>query len=151
MGIIQDRQGRHFVDDCREMFWINGPDDNCYLSEQRQWRTGLTLLETLEWKQCSPTGRISQKFPSVVDACNAFEENKILWERDDQLRRMGDEMERHRSTMNYRPTSMKVAELKGSPVRIPPWIKAASISDASFQAPRCLWPEPRRSVSLPSS
>ncbi len=151
MGIIQERKERHFVDDSNQIFWINGPDENCYLSEQRQWRTGLTLSETLEWKQCSPTGRISQKFSSVLEACNAFEENKILWQRDDRLRRMGDEMERHRSPINYRPTSMKVAELKGEPVRIPPWIKAESNSESSFQAPRCLWPEPRKSVSLPTT
>ena len=81
MPFIRERKGRHFLDESGGMFWINGPDDACYLSEQRQWRKGLTLLEVVEWKQCSPTGKISQKFPSVVEVCKAYEENTILWRR----------------------------------------------------------------------
>ena len=47
MARIQDRNDRHFIDENGQMFWINGPDNCCYLSEQRQWRSGLSFLEVL--------------------------------------------------------------------------------------------------------
>jgi len=147
MALIRERKGRHFLDENGRMFWINGPDDACYLSEQRQWREGLTLLEVVEWKQCSPTGKVSQKFQSVIEVCKAYEQNTIFWKSDDHLRRMGDEMERHRSTSNYRPTYMKMAELEGSPIRVPPWIEESEENQSliTFKAPRCLWPGPKQS------
>ena len=78
MARIRERKDRHFIDDRGQMFWINGPDDACYLSEQRQWRKGLTLLEVVEWKQCSPTGKISQKFPSVVEVREMKNEEAVV-------------------------------------------------------------------------
>ena len=45
---IRQRQGRHFMDEEGRMFWINGPENFCYLSEQRQWRCGLSFQEVLD-------------------------------------------------------------------------------------------------------
>ena len=55
---IRQRQDRHFMDDEGRMFWINGPEEFCYLSEQRQWRAGLSFQQVLEWKQCAPSTKI---------------------------------------------------------------------------------------------
>ncbi len=139
MAHIQYREGRHFIDDSGHMFWINGPEDFCYLSEQRQWRSGLSFHEVIEWKQCAPSGLISQRFKSIGKAYEAFENNCIVWSQDLYLRRMGEQMVEHRSLPNYRPTYMRLAELNGSPVKIPPWIISTS---KQMQGPRCIWPDP---------
>ncbi|MEB3271423.1 MAG: hypothetical protein VKJ44_07230 [Synechococcus sp.] len=121
MNRIRKRRGRHFIDENGRLFWINGPDDNCYLSEQRQWRRGLTFEEVLDWKQCAPSGLVSQRFPSPQEACEAYEHCRITWYQDVYLRRMGDQMASHRSVDDYKPTVMKLAEASGSPVRLQPW------------------------------
>lgn len=126
---IRHRQGRHFMDEEGRMFWINGPETFCYLSEQRQWRTGLSFQDVLEWKQCAPSGLVSQRFKSVQAACEAFEHNQVLWSHDLYLRRMGDQMALHRSASDYRPTAIKLAEASGRSVRPAPWIG---------EAPACL-------------
>jgi hypothetical protein len=91
MARIRQRRDRHFIDDHGQLFWINGPDHHCYLSEQRQWRQGLSFEEVLEWKQCSPSGLVSQRFTSLQAACEAFEHHQITWSLDLYLRRMGDD------------------------------------------------------------
>ena len=148
MALIRERKNRHFLDDFGQMYWINGPADFCYISEQRQWRSGLTFLEILEWKQCAPTGLVSQRFGSIDEAFEAFEQNRISWSHDLCLLRMGEQMERHRSLDNYRPTYMKMAEAKGAPVRRAPWINQLELNCSSFPGPRCIWPEPRKRISL---
>lgn len=121
MARIQHRRGRHFMDDQGRLYWINGPDDDCYLSEQRQWRRGLPFEDVLEWKQCAPSGTVSQRFPSPTAACEAFEHALVVWSQDVYLRRMGEEMARHRCATNYKPTAMLQAEAKGAPPRQAPW------------------------------
>ncbi len=128
MALITERQGRHFIDEIGRIFWINGPENFCYLSEQRQWREGLSLEEVLEWKQCAPTGLVSQRFGSLVEACEAFENNRVSWAEDLYLQRMGDEMALHRSIDDYRPTVMKLAEERGNPVCVAPWLKTQNKS-----------------------
>jgi hypothetical protein len=44
------------------------------MSEQRQWRAGLSLVQIIEYKQCAPTGLVSQTFGSIDEA---LEENLI--------------------------------------------------------------------------
>jgi hypothetical protein len=121
MTRIRKRRGRHFIDENGRLFWINGPEDHCYLSEQRQWRRGLAFEEVLDWKQCAPSGLVSQRFSSPQEACEAYEHSRITWYQDLYLRRMGVQMEAHRSAADYKPTAMKQAEAAGSPVRQPPW------------------------------
>jgi hypothetical protein len=103
------------------MFWINGPEHDCYLSEQLQWRPGLSFEEVLEWKQCAPSGLVSQRFPSLQAACEAYTLGTITWAQDLYLRRMGEQMTLHRSAPDYKPTVMKQAEAAGAPRRTPPW------------------------------
>jgi hypothetical protein len=121
MTRIQHRRGRHFMDEEGRLFWINGPEDHCYLSEQRQWRRGLCFEDVLEWKQCAPTGCVSQRFPSPRAACEAFEHAQVVWSHDVYLRRMGDAMARHRSLVDYKPTVMRLAEAQGARPRQAPW------------------------------
>lgn len=121
MTRIRKRRGRHFIDESGRLFWINGPDDHCYLSEQRQWRRGLAFDEVLDWKQCAPSGLVSQRFGSLQEACEAYEHCRITWYQDLYLRRMGDQMAAHRSADDYKPTAMKMAEAAGAPVRQQPW------------------------------
>ena len=121
MALIRERNDRHFIDVFGQMFWINGPEDCCYLSQQRLWRSGLSFIQVLEWKQCAPTGLISQRFRSIVEA---FEKNRVIWSHDLYLHRMGQQMLMHRSLENYRPTHMKLAEAKGTPERRLPWINS---------------------------
>ena len=146
MALIRERDDRHFIDVFGQMFWINGPEDCCYLSQQRMWRSGLSFIQVLEWKQCAPTGLVSQRFHSIVEACEAFEQNRIDWTHDLQLHRMGEQMEKHRSIDNYRPTYMKLAEAKGAPVRRPPWLAQDDSNRDSFTGPRCIWPGPAKKV-----
>jgi hypothetical protein len=35
MTRIRQRRDRHFIDDHSRLYWINGPEHHCYLSEQR--------------------------------------------------------------------------------------------------------------------
>lgn len=121
MNRIRKRRGRHFIDENGRLFWINGPEDNCYLSEQRQWRRGLAFEEVLDWKQCAPSGLVSQRFRSPQEACEAYEHCRITWYQDVYLRRMGDQMASHRSADDYKPTVMKLAEASGASVRLQPW------------------------------
>ena len=122
MTRIRQRRGRHFIDEEGRLFWINGPDDNCYLSEQRQWRRGLSFDEVLEWKQCAPSGCVSQRFSSPLAACEAFEHAQVVWSHDLYLRRMGDAMACHRADVDYKPTSMRLAEAQGARPRQAPWL-----------------------------
>lgn len=140
---IRQRQGRHFMDEEGRMFWINGPECFCYLSEQRQWRSGLSFHEILEWKQCAPSGLVSQRFDSIIQACEAFEHNQVLWSHDLYLRRMGDQMALHRSADDYRPTAMKLAEAAGGRVRPAPW------QGRSSPVLSCEWPKPALLQELP--
>lgn len=133
---IRQRQDRHFMDDEGRMFWINGPEEFCYLSEQRQWRAGLSFQQVLEWKQCAPSGLVSQRFSSILAACEAFEHNQVIWSHDLYLRRMGDQMQLHRSASDYRPTAMKNAEAAGRRVQPQPWLGTTQA------APCCEWPSP---------
>ena len=122
MARITQRHDRHFMDESGRLFWINGPDHHCYLSEPRQWRDGLSFEDTLEWKQCSPTGLVSQRFQSLQAACEAFEHNQIQWTLDLYLRHMGDEMALQRSLSDYKPTAMKEAEAQSGRARQQPWL-----------------------------
>lgn len=139
---IQQRQGRHFMDEEGRVFWINGPEGFCYLSEQRQWRCGLTFQQVLEWKQCAPSGLVSQRFSSIKAACEAFEHNTVQWSLDRYLRQMGDQMALHRSVSDYKPTAIKLAEASGGPFRPAPWAGQPSVPLS------CPWPQellhPRR-------
>lgn len=121
MTRIQQRRGRQFIDEEGRLFWINGPDHSCYLSEQRLWRRGLCFEDVLEWKQCAPNGCVSQRFSSPTLACEAFEHALVVWSHDHYLRRMGDEMARHRSVADYKPTAMLQAEARGARPRQAPW------------------------------
>ena len=131
MARIRQRHDRHFIDDRGQLYWINGPDHHCYLSEQRQWRQGLSFEQVLEWKQCSPSGLVSQRFSSLQAACEAFEHNQVTWSLDLYLRRMGDEMALQRSLDDYKPTAMKEEEARGARPRQQPWL------GTSAPAPRC--------------
>ena len=122
MTRIKQRRDRHFIDESGRLFWINGPEQNCYLSEQRQWRRGLSFDEVLDWKQCAPSGLVSQRFPSLQAACEAYEHRQIVWYQDLYLRRMGDQMAAHRSADDYKPTVMKLAEAQGGRCRRAPWL-----------------------------
>ena len=73
MVSITQQEDRHFLDDRGRMFWVNGPEDFCYLSEQMLWRDGLSFHQVLEWKQCAPNGLVSQRFRSAEEAMEAFE------------------------------------------------------------------------------
>jgi len=121
MARIRQRRDRHFIDEGGRLFWINGPEQHCYLSEQRLWRRGLCFEEILAWKQCAPSGLVSQRFSSIKAACEAYEHCQIIWFQDVYLRRMGDEMAAHRSCDDYKPTVMKQAEADGAPARLQPW------------------------------
>ena len=80
---------------------------------------------------------VSQRFPSLLAACEAFEHNEVTWSHDLYLRRMGDQMQLHRSVPDYRPTSMKTAKDAKLRQQPQPWIGSA-------QAPPCCeWPSPR--------
>ncbi len=121
MARIKHRRGRHFMDENGRLFWINGPEEHCYLSEQRQWRGGLSFDEVLDWKQCAPSGMVSQRFGSLQAACEAYEHQQITWYQDLYLRRMGDQMAAHRSDLDYKPTAMQEAESQGMRPRSQPW------------------------------
>jgi hypothetical protein len=121
MTRIRQRRERHFIDETGRLFWINGPENHCYFSEQRQWRRGLSFDEVLEWKQCAPSGLVSQRFPSLQEALEAFEHGQLIWSNDLYLRRMGDQMQAHRCVADYKPTAMKEAEARGAAERQQPW------------------------------
>ena len=72
-------------------------------------------------------------------ACEAFEHNQVIWSHDLYLRRMGDQMQLHRSATDYRPTAMKNAEAAGRRVQPQPWLGTAQT------APSCEWPSPTTS------
>ena len=131
MARIRQRRDRHFIDDHGQLFWINGPDHHCYLSEQRQWRQGLSFEEVLTWKQCSPSGLVSQRFTSLQAACEAFEHNQVTWSLDLYLRRMGDEMALQRGCNDYKPTAMKEEEARGARPRRQPWLANEPVSSGS--------------------
>lgn len=140
MARIRQRRGRHFIDENGHLYWINGPEAHCYLSEQRQWRAGLSFDDVLNWKQCAPSGVVSQRFSSLREACEAFEHGLVHWSSDLYLRRMGDQMQEHRSAYDYKPTAMARAEAAGAPPRRQPWL----LPEAS--GPVCGLP-PRQSSS----
>ena len=81
---------------------------------------------------------------SIVEACEAFEKNRIIWKHDPALRRIGEQMAIHRSLYKYRPTYIKLAEANGAPIRTPPWIKPEDSFTYSFPGPHCIWPGPAR-------
>lgn len=122
MTRIVQRRGRHFIDQQGRLYWINGPEEHCYLSEQRLWRAGLSFDDVLDWKQCAPSGLVSQRFGSPREACEAFEHARVQWFQDVYLRRMGDQMAAQRSLDDYKPTAMKRAEEAGAPRRRQPWL-----------------------------
>ena len=132
MTRIRQRRDRHFIDENGRLYWINGPEDHCYLSEQRQWRRGLSFDEVLDWKQCAPSGVVSQRFSSPQAACEAFEHARVVWVSDLYLRRMGDEMALQRGVDDYKPTALKEEELRTGRLRRQPWLG----SDPT-PAPRC--------------
>jgi hypothetical protein len=121
MPRINARRGRHFIDESGRLFWINGPEEHCYLSEQRLWRAGLSFDDVLDWKQCAPSGLVSQRFTSLQAALEAYEHNQIQWYQDLYLRRMGAQMALHRGDDDYKPTAMKQAEAQGARPRRQPW------------------------------
>ena len=132
MTRIRQRRDRHFIDDQSRLYWINGPEHHCYLSEQRQWRSGLTFEEVLEWKQCAPSGLVSQRFPSLQAACEAFEHHQVQWSLDLYLRRMGDEMALQRGVDDYKPTALQDEEQRTGCLRRQPWLGAEP-----SRPPRC--------------
>ncbi|MFQ6538772.1 MULTISPECIES: hypothetical protein [Aphanothece] len=121
MTRIRHRRDRHFMDENGRLYWINGPDHHCYLSEQRQWRVGLSFEDVLDWKQCAPSGLVSQRFSSPRAACEAYEHHLVQWSRDLYLQRMGDRMAARRSDPDYKPTAMVLAESQGARPRQQPW------------------------------
>jgi hypothetical protein len=145
MARIRQRRGRHFVDENGCLYWINGPEGNCYLSEQRQWRAGLSFEDVLDWKQCAPSGVVSQRFHSPTEACEAFEHGLVHWSSDLYLRRMGDQMQQHRSCIDYKPTAMALAEASGAAVRRQPWL----LPEAS--GPACGLPPRQPELGTPAS
>lgn len=145
MARIRQRRGRHFIDENGRLYWINGPEGHCYLSEQRQWRAGLSFDDVLDWKQCAPSGVVSQRFHSLREACEAFEHGLVHWSSDLYLRRMGDQMQLHRSPLDYKPTAMARAEADGAPVRRQPWL----LPEAS--GPVCGLPPRQPSVGAASA
>ncbi|MEB3330935.1 MAG: hypothetical protein VKI83_00365 [Synechococcaceae cyanobacterium] len=136
MARIRQRRGRHFMDENGRLFWINGPEDNCYLSEQRQWRAGLDFDQVLLWKQCAPSGLVSQRFGSPQAACEAYEHAQITWFQDLYLRRMGDQMAQHRSADDYKPTVMKQAEAAGERPQLQPWLPPEPLGPVCGLPPR---------------
>jgi hypothetical protein len=147
MARIRQRRDRHFVDEDGRLFWINGPEGNCYLSEQRQWRAGLSFEDVLEWKQCAPSGLVSQRFQSPRQACEAYEHCQVVWYQDHYLRRMGDQMAVHRGADDYKPTTMKLAEAQGGAIRRPPWCLPEPAGPCCSLLPRIAGsdvPHPRR-------
>ncbi|WP_216921929.1 hypothetical protein [Synechococcus sp. CCAP 1479/9] len=122
MTRISKRRERHFIDEHGRLFWINGPETHCYLSEQRQWRRGLGFEEVLVWKQCAPSGLVSQRFASLQAALEAFQADAVQWYQDLYLRRMGDQMAAHRSVDDYKPTAMQQDEARGARVQRQPWL-----------------------------
>ncbi|MCP9809735.1 hypothetical protein KBY58_09850 [Cyanobium sp. HWJ4-Hawea] len=119
---IKQRRERHLMDENGRLLWINGPEEHCYLSEQRQWRRGLSFDDVLDWKQCAPSGLVSQRFGSLQAVCEAYERDQITWYQDLYLRRMGDQMACHRAQDDYMPTAMKEAEDRGEAGGRPPWL-----------------------------
>ncbi|KGG27984.1 hypothetical protein EV13_1718 [Prochlorococcus sp. MIT 0702] len=90
---IRDRQDRHFIGEQGRMFWMNGLETFCYLSAKRQLRSGLSVADVLEeWKQCAPSGLVSQRIGSIVEACEAFDHSPVVWAQDLYLRGMGEQM-----------------------------------------------------------
>lgn len=140
MTRIRQRRDRHFIDADGRLFWINGPEDHCYLSEQRQWRRGLSFDEVLLWKQCAPSGLVSQRFRSLQEACEAFEHARIIWSHDLYLRRMGEQMAAQRSLDDYKPTAMKQAEARGERQRRQPWLLPEPLGPVCGLPPRGLPP-----------
>ncbi|MEB3296178.1 MAG: hypothetical protein VKL23_01440 [Cyanobacteriota bacterium] len=140
MARIRQCRGRHFIDENGRLYWINGPEEHCYLSEQRQWRAGLSFEEVLDWKQCAPSGLVSQRFASVQEAREAFEHGLVHWSSDLYLRRMGERMQAHRSPDDYKPTAMMQAEAQGAPVRRQPWLLPEASGPVCGLRPR--QPEP---------
>ena len=69
---------------------MNGPETFCYLFAKRQWHSGLSFMDVLELKQCAPFGLVRQRFVVIVEACEAFEHNRVVWSQDLYLRRMGE-------------------------------------------------------------
>ncbi len=136
MTRIRQRRDRHFIDEKGRLYWINGPEDHCYLSEQRQWRRGLSFDEVLDWKQCAPSGVVSQRFSSLQAACEAFEHARVVWVSDLYLRRMGDQMAAHRSADDYKPTVMKRAEERGARPRRQPWLLPEPVGPVCGLPPR---------------
>ncbi|MFM9110425.1 MAG: hypothetical protein ACKOPN_07540 [Prochlorococcaceae cyanobacterium] len=151
MARIVQRRDRHFIDDRGRLYWINGPDNHCYLSEQRQWRRGLSFEDVLMWKQCAPSGRVSQRFRSVAEACEAFEHGLTRWSQDLYLRRMGEQMALHRGADDYVPTALQQQPggRSGSPRR-PPWLLPEPVGPCCGLPPRAAagagleMPHPRR-------
>jgi hypothetical protein len=64
---------------------------------------------------------VSQRFASLLAACEAYEHRQISWYQDLYLRRMGEQMAAHRSDDDYKPTAMKQAEAQGARPRMQPW------------------------------
>jgi hypothetical protein len=151
MTRIRQRRDRHFMDERGQLFWINGPDHHCYLSEQRQWRSGLSFDEVLEWKQCAPSGKVSQRFNSPQAACEAFEHNQVQWTLDLYLRHMGDEMTLQRGADDYKPTAMKEEEARGGPRRVQPWQGSSTPPPQCALSARPAPRSPSASASLAAS
>ncbi len=149
MARIKQRRGRHVMDENGRLFWINGPEESCYLSEQRQWRRGLSFEEVLDWKQCAPSGQVSQRFGSVQAACEAYEHAQVVWSQDLYLRRMGDQMASHRSADDYKPTVMKLAEAQGARPRKQPWLLPAPAGPICGLPPRRIEAGPVGEGELP--
>lgn len=149
MARIKQRRDRHFIDDHGRLFWINGPEHHCYLSEQRQWRQGLCFEEVLEWKQCAPSGMVSQRFASLQEACEAFEHGQVRWTLDLYLRHMGDEMALQRGADDYKPTAMKQEEARGGRLRVAPWQGTCGVPQRCELSARPPLATPLKSADLP--
>ena len=93
-----------------------------------------------------PSGLVSQRFGSTIDALDAFEENCVNLSNDLYLHRMGQEMFLHRSADDYRPTYMKLAEATGKPVKATPWINENGYNwkNSVPLGPKCIWPAPKK-------
>ena len=160
MTRILKRDERHFIDQEGRIFWINGPESNCYLAEQMVWREGLHFAEVLLWKQCAPSGRVSQRFDSIAHLLEAFEAGQVRWSLDHYLRRLGIQMREHRSVDDYKPTAMKEAEAHGATPRMQPWLKervapmtligAAGTAEQVLQADQLAAPRSVPASPLPS-
>ena len=81
---------------------------------------------------------------SIVETCDAFEQNRVVWSYELYLHLMRKHMAMRGFIDAYRPTYIKLAEVNGAPIKTPPWIKVEDSFTYAFPGPRCIWPGPAK-------